>query len=185
MFHVISLVCFLVYGVKTRSGHDRGWVQWSFGTNFYDFQWKKATYDSWLEHAWSIASSAWARLLHRLFGLFGWVGNHRQLFLGPALAWHNPKRFCWGMALTENATLAVGSFIVSSSGNGWTMTRYIVSSSGNASGTSHGVVDKFASLLSSCHSCRICDVDTFIWHATMCLIMTLLCYSLLSASTYI
>ena len=123
MFHIFSLMCSLIYGVKTRSGHDRGWVQWSFGTNFYDFQWKKATYDSWLEHACSIASSAWARLLHRLFGLLGWVGNHRQLFLGPALAWHNPKRFCWGMALTENANLAVGSFIVSSEGNGWTMTR--------------------------------------------------------------
>ena len=48
MFHIFSLVCFLIYGVKTRSGHERSQ---SFGeisrvlgpklTFFYKFLWCK------------------------------------------------------------------------------------------------------------------------------------------------
>ena len=30
MFHIFSLVCFLVYGVKSRSGHDRSQILYNF-----------------------------------------------------------------------------------------------------------------------------------------------------------
>ena len=32
MFHMFSLVCFLIYGVKSRSGHDRSQSLVQFGT---------------------------------------------------------------------------------------------------------------------------------------------------------
>ena len=61
MFHIFSLVCFLIYGVKSRSGHDRSQSFWqilhmsgpklTFGGNFqmilYGFAWRSSKNTFW------------------------------------------------------------------------------------------------------------------------------------------